>query len=190
VLKSKSRIAILGIVLGIILTAVAVALYFTDDFHPSIDWTITLAGKNHEEQTLSYQGLLKLQTYEANGGFFTTVGVVNGPYRVKGIVLKDLCKLVGGVSDGDAVMVSATDGYSMVYDYAQLSGGIITYDPVTLKEMPHEEQLVMLIYEINNIALPQSDGPVRIAVVGNESLLTEGHYWVKRVNKIEVLTIK
>ena len=189
-LKSKSRIAILGVVLGIILLVIAATLYFTGSSHQSIDWDITLIGKNQEEQILNYKGLIKLQAHEANGGFFTTVGVVNGPYRVKGIVIKDLCALVGGISSGDAVMVSATDGYSMVYDYIQLSGSIQTYDPVTLREVSHEEQWVMLIYELNNDPLPQGDGPLRIAVVGNESLLTEGHYWVKRVNKIEVLNVK
>jgi hypothetical protein len=32
--------------------------------------------------------------------------------------------------------------------------------------------------------------PLRIAVVGDKALLTEGHYWVKWVNKIEVISLQ
>ena len=191
-LKGRTRFAFLGVILGIVLIAVAAVYYMIGGAaEEPIEWNLTLIGKNQEEQVLSYQDVCKLKSEEANGGFFTTVGVVNGPYRVKGVELKNLCTLVGGISEGDGIMISATDGYSMVFDYKQLSGGIQTYDPVTLDEVPHEKQIVMLIYQQDGKKLTDSDGrPLRIAVVGSESLLTEGHNWVKWVNKIEVLDIE
>jgi DMSO/TMAO reductase YedYZ molybdopterin-dependent catalytic subunit len=110
---------------------------------------------------------------------------------VKGALLQDLCDLVGGVTSDDIVSVTAVDGYSMVFDYDQLGGDIETYDPVTLHEVPHETLKILLIYEQNGKTLSDSDGrPLRIAVVGSEALLTEGHNWVKWVNKIEVISLE
>ena len=43
----------------------------------------------------------------AQGGFFTTTGVVHGPYEVKGVSIEDLCELVGGLGPSDGVLVSA-----------------------------------------------------------------------------------
>jgi DMSO/TMAO reductase YedYZ molybdopterin-dependent catalytic subunit len=79
----------------------------------------------------------------------------------------------------------------MVFDYDQIfSGTIQTYDPVTIHEMPHEKQVVLLTYEQDGKTLSHSDGrPLRIAVVGSEALLTEGHNWVKWVDKIEVISL-
>jgi DMSO/TMAO reductase YedYZ molybdopterin-dependent catalytic subunit len=87
-------------------------------------------------------------------------------------------------------MVSAEDGYSMVFDYKELSGDIETYDPETIHEVPHNELIVLLIYELDGRPLSQYDGkPVRLAVAGDSALLTEGHYWVKWVNKLEVMNL-
>jgi DMSO/TMAO reductase YedYZ molybdopterin-dependent catalytic subunit len=186
---TKNKWAILGLVVGIILVIGAAAYYIWNNYAnvESIDWELTLVGKNNEQRVLSYKEIRDMPYQEARGGFFTTVGVVNGPYEVKGVLLKDLYGLVGGVTPDDLVSISATDGYAMVFDYDQLNGDIPTYDPVTLHELPHEKFMVLLIYEQDGKPLSDSDGkPLRIAVVGSEELLTEGHNWVKWVNKIEV----
>ncbi len=186
-----SKWAILGIVFGIVLMVGAV-LYYVFDYSATeaIDWDVTLVGKNNEQRTLSYKDIRHLPAQEGQGGFFTTVGVVNGPYEVKGVLLQDLCDLVGGVSEKDVVAVSATDGYSMVFDYDQLCGGIETYDPATIHEVTHETLMILLTYEQDGNSLPEGDGkPLRIAVVGDKPLLTEGHNWVKWVTKIEVIRL-
>jgi DMSO/TMAO reductase YedYZ molybdopterin-dependent catalytic subunit len=187
----KNRWAILGLVLGAVLIIAAAGFYIWQDTEEPIEWEVTLVGSNGEQQVLSYDEIRNLPYEEARGGFFTTVGVVNGPYEVKGVLLTELCKLVGGVSPEYVVAVSATDGYSMVFDYAQLFGDIETYDPVTLKEMPHEWLTVLLTYEQDGKTLSHNDGrPLRVAVAGSEALLTEGHNWVKWVDRIEVINLR
>jgi DMSO/TMAO reductase YedYZ molybdopterin-dependent catalytic subunit len=152
-------------------------------------WKVTLVGRDGAERTLSYDDITSLPSYEGNGGFFTTVGVVYGPYVAKGVTLSELCKLVGGVSPSDAVMVSATDGYSSVFDYDQVMGDFITYSSENLKETPHDELRTILMYQQDGKPLSDEDGkPLRIAIVGTKKgLLVEGSYWVKWVNRIEVL---
>ncbi len=152
-------------------------------------WKVTLVGREGAERILSYGDITSLPSYEGNGGFFTSVGVVYGPYMAKGVTLGELCKLVGGVTPSDLVMVSATDGYSAVFDYEQIMGDFITYSSEGLKETPHDELEIILMYRQDGKPLSHEDGkPLRIAIVGTKKgLLTEGSYWVKWVNRIEVL---
>ena len=155
----------------------------------SIEWNLTLVGD--EEIVLSYDEIKAMPSYEGYGGFFTTVGVVSGPFEARGIPLEDLCELVGGITPSDVVRVSAPDGYSMVLSYEQVQGDFVTYDPETMKEVPHGELKVILMYERDGKPLPEADGrPLRVAIVGADGLLTEGFYWVKWVDKIETLSFE
>ena len=152
-----------------------------------IEWNITLIGE--EEIVLSYDEIIAMPSYEGRGGFFTTVGIVNGPYEAKGVLLGDICDLVGGLGVGDAVRVSAPDGYSMVFSYDQVQGDFITYNPATMREVPHGELKLILVYEQDGLPLSDADGrPLRIAIVGSDALLTEGHYWVKWVDEVEIIS--
>lgn len=155
-----------------------------------IAWNITLAGADGEQKILTYDEITAMPTYVGHGGFFTTVGVINGPYEAKGVPLRDLCELVGGVTPSEIVMVSAADGYSTVFDYDQIMGNFITYSPQTLAEVPHGELEPILMYEQDGKSLSEESGkPLRIAVVGTDGLLTEGLYWTKWVTKIEIIKV-
>lgn len=137
---------------------------------------------------LNYQDIKAMPSYQGQGGFFSTVGAIFGPYEAQGVTLEDLGKLVGGITPQDVVMVSAQDGYSTVLDYEQVMGEYVTYD-TRLKEVPHEELKTILMYRQDGRLLRHDDGkPYRLAVVGNqEGLLVEGNYWVKWVDRIEIM---
>jgi len=154
-------------------------------------WELTLIGADGQQKILSMKYIRSLPSYTGDGGFFSTVGVVYGPYKAKGVLLSDICQLVGGVTPSDIVMISASDGYSTVFDYDQIMGNFITYDTQTLKETPHGELKAILMYQQDGNRVPHNDGkPLRIAIVGADGLLTEGNHWVKWVNQIEVLKIQ
>jgi hypothetical protein len=178
------------LIVGLLCIVAAVLVYF----HPwsgseaDIKGNLTLVGSNGDQRILSLSEIRAMKPCEGQGGFFTTTGVINGPYDVKGVCIEDLCDLVGGIGPSDLMFVSGTDGYSEVFDYDQVSGNLPTYDPVTLKEVPHEKLGLILIYEQNGKPLSHDEGgPLRLAVVGSESLLTEGFYWVRWVDRIEVI---
>jgi DMSO/TMAO reductase YedYZ molybdopterin-dependent catalytic subunit len=178
------------LIVGIICIATAIVTYAWSENHPeeTITWNVTLIGNNSEQKILHYDEITAMTAYMGHGGFITSVGVVNGPYECKGVPLSDLCELVGGVTPFDIVMISAADGYSAVFDYDQFIGGFVTYNPENLKEVPHGELKLILIYELDGNPLSDYDGrPLRLAVVGRDALLTEGVYWVKWVDKIEVI---
>jgi len=151
-------------------------------------WQLTVVGSDGSERVLSFQDIRELPAHKGNGGFFSTVGIVFGPYQTKGVTLEELCNTVGGIKPGEALMVSARDGYSTVLSYEQVMGDFITYS-TDLKEVPHQELKTILMYQQDGRLLSDADGkPLRIAIVGSPpNLLTEGNYWVKWVNKLEVL---
>jgi DMSO/TMAO reductase YedYZ molybdopterin-dependent catalytic subunit len=178
------------LITGVVLIATAIIL-FTSLYMPyqeNIEWDVTLVGSSGEKTTLTYDEIRALPPYMGNGGFFTSVGYINGPYRVRGVPITDLCNLVGGINPQDIVFVSASDGYSTVLDYNQAMGDFITYDPTTMKEVAHGELRLLLAYELDGRMLSPEEGrPVRLAIAGDDNLLTEGLYWVKWVEKIEII---
>ena len=178
-------------VIGTLLIVSSVLVYT----HPwqgkdSVVWNVMLDGADGQQKVLTYNEIKTMPAYSGKGGFFTTTGVVNGPFQVKGVPLIDLCNLVGGVTSSEAVMVSAKDGYSSIFDYDQLMGGLITYDPKTIKEVPHSELKIVLMYEQDGKPLSQDGGkPLRLAIIGTDGLLEEGNMWTKWITKIEIVKV-
>jgi DMSO/TMAO reductase YedYZ molybdopterin-dependent catalytic subunit len=184
--------------LGLILIVAAVLVYAEPwdggSSEGDIDWNLTIIGVNSENVTLSLKELRAMEPTMGQGGFFTTTGVVHGPYSLKGVSIEDLCDLVGGLGPSDGVLVSAmgTDGYSSFFERDEIDGNIATYEynSVTgnLEEVPHERLGLMVVYEQDGKPLSSGDGrPLRLAVAGSESLLTEGFRWVMWVDQVEVV---
>ena len=187
----KTRLLlIVGILCILASIIVYIAPWEKDSSDASTDWKLTLTGPNGTQKIMSYDEITHLPAYTGFGGFFSTAGLVYGPYKVKGVPLKALCDLVGGITPLEAVFVSATDGYSMVFNYDQVTKGVFdTYDPKTMKVVSHEtgELDLVLMYQQDGKPLSHDDGkPFRIATAGTQYLLVEGHNWVKWVDKIEV----
>jgi len=191
-MKMRRIIPIVLVIVGILCVFGAMAVYALErgNNQDRVEWNVTLVGAGGEQKTLSYDEIKAMPSYEGWGGFFSTAGVVSGPFKVKGVPLESLCEQVGGVNPSQAVLVYAVDGYSMVFDYDQISGKFDTYDPQTMKPTPHGELKLILMYREDGKPLSHDDGkPLRIATVGTDKLLIEGHFWVKWINKIEVINI-
>jgi DMSO/TMAO reductase YedYZ molybdopterin-dependent catalytic subunit len=155
-----------------------------------MEWELTLVGRDGQQVILSYDELLSMPAVETKGGFFSSVGVVYGPYPVKGIQLERLLDLVGGMNPTDVLLVTAQDGYSSVFDYRQLNGEIDTFEPNTLRLFPQGAVEFFIIYEQQGERLSEEDGkPLRLAIINPYGLLTEGHWWVKWVNRLEIRSL-
>ncbi|MFB3889360.1 MAG: hypothetical protein ACE14S_07705 [Candidatus Bathyarchaeia archaeon] len=152
------------------------------------DMTLTVVGANGEQVVLQSADIAALTQYTAPGGFKSSGGYIAAVGTYTGVPVLTLCDLVGGMTSDQTLTVTASDGYSMVYTYNQVSGkDFTTYDAVTGSEAAATQPMKMVInYFINGTALPSDEGPLRIGVTGPEGLLTEGHFWTKMVSKIEV----
>jgi hypothetical protein len=150
--------------------------------------TLTVVGADGTEKVLNEKDLAELTSVTSDGGYKTSGGIIATVGSFTGVSVLELCDLVGGITSADTLTVTAADGYSMVFTYSQVNGeDFTTYDPVTGSEKTATQPLTLIIYYFyNDTASPSDVGPLRMAVVGSEGLLTEGHFWVKQVVKIEV----
>jgi len=77
---------------------------------------------------------------------------------------------------------------------AQLkSGDFLTYDMATGDEIDYDGTLqAMVAYEIDGKPIdPNADGPLRLAIVSAErNQVTDGHWWVKWLNKLAVKPVE
>jgi hypothetical protein len=149
-------------------------------------WTLTLNGTT--SKVLGMDEIMSLPSITGHGYAVSTVGIRYGPYICKGVDLRDLVKVVGGVNSSQEIWVSAPDGYLWVFDYQQLQGeGFITLNE-DLQEIPSPPLRVLLMYEQDGHYLTYDEGgPLRIAIISDEKgVITEGSAWVKWVDHIEV----
>ena len=150
---------------------------------------LALVALNGTTVALNELDISRLQTFESKGGFKTSAGSLRGIGTYTGVRLIDLCNLVGGINDTCSLRVTASDGYSMVCAYDQVMGhNLVTFDPATGDEANHTQPLTtVLAYYKDGLDLNSEDGgPLRLGILGPEGLLTEGHWWIKYVVKIEI----
>ena len=154
-----------------------------------VPWTLTLVGFDGIQKNLSVSEVRALPSQSGNGYGVSTVGIKYGPYKIKGVALRDLLREVGGVAPNQTVHVSAADGYLWVFSYEQLQGEDLLCLDLNLKEMKEPVQMLpILMYEADGKPYPYDDGgPFRVATMTERpDVITEGSLWVKWVDRIEV----
>jgi hypothetical protein len=149
--------------------------------------SLTLVASNGTQRVIHEGDIGNLASYRAKGGYKNKLGKITGPDNYTGVPLTTLCDLVGGVQHDGLLLITSVDGYSITFTYAQVNGDFVTYDPITGNAMTHNQSLVpILAYFKNDVNVSSSDGPLRIAIVGPEGLITGSSYWSKSVVKLEV----
>jgi DMSO/TMAO reductase YedYZ molybdopterin-dependent catalytic subunit len=140
---------------------------------------------------LNMAQLKDLPITAGQGGIKSSTGQITIPEPFKGVSLKDLVASLGVPFDSSVgVMITAEDGYSMVFSYDQvMNGDFIAYDPAAGNEMTTHDPLTAIIaYERAGRPLNSAEeGTLRLIVVSaNNNQVVDGHWSVKWVNKVEV----
>lgn len=147
---------------------------------------LEVAGKDGSKK-LSLEEVKKLPATEGYGGIKSSTGKISLIGKYKGVSLDELFKLVGGFDVAGGVALTAKDGYEMTMSGDQIAKGqFIAYDPATGDEKKIDDKLtVILAYERDGKALDkESDGDLRLVIVGpKNNQVTDGHWWVKWINK-------
>jgi DMSO/TMAO reductase YedYZ molybdopterin-dependent catalytic subunit len=146
-----------------------------------------------ETKSLTLDEVKALPVTEGYAGIKSSTGKITPPVMVKGVALKDLAELIGGMDAAAGFNVVAEDGYSITYSFDQIeNGSFIAYDPATGAELKNPVKLTaILAYEVDGKQLdPKQDGTLRLAIVSSElNQVTDGHWSVKWVNKLEVKSL-
>lgn len=150
--------------------------------------SLTIVASNGTQVIHNSTDIAGLASYRAAGGYKNSIGTLVGPFNYTGVPLTTLLDLIGGITSYNSLKVVASDNYTAILTYDQVtSGNFTTYDPVTGNPVQHNESLTaMLAYYKNDVNLTSDEGPLRLVIVGPESLLTDSINWVKYVVKIEV----
>ncbi len=152
------------------------------DNEPPGPTVLTVIGKT----TITYD-MAKLKSYPAitnSGGFKKSTGTIVGPYTYKGVSVKYLLEQTGALDADYGIEVKASDGYTMTFTKAQVEGNFVIYDD-TGESLGINTVTMLLAYE--EVGKNKLDGgPIQLVLVGDESPLTDGHFWAK---KVVVLTI-
>ena len=80
---------------------------------------ITVVGKDGSKD-YSLEQLKDLPSAEGYAGIKSSTGRITPPVMMKGVLLEDLFKEVGGLADDAAVGIVAKDGYEMTMSVSQL----------------------------------------------------------------------
>jgi DMSO/TMAO reductase YedYZ molybdopterin-dependent catalytic subunit len=153
--------------------------------------TLTVVGGDGEQVVLDENNITDFTIVTADGGTKTNKGAIKDVGTYTGVPILEVLDLVGGVADGGSIKVTAADGYNSTVPYTQLNGEDMgTYDNEGNSVEATEPLTMIVAYAMNGTALTTEDaGPVRIAVVGPEGVITSGNVWSKVVVKIEVVPI-
>jgi DMSO/TMAO reductase YedYZ molybdopterin-dependent catalytic subunit len=140
-------------------------------------------------KTLTMEEIKEMPALEGWGGRMRSTGAIEGPFKLKGVPVIDLCELVGGINPDTAVKITSRDGYAMTFSYKQvMENDFITYDPVSQNEVPHEDLQMILAYQTDGNEMTfELGGPLRLAILSEKNQVTDGHWWSKWVEQIELV---
>jgi hypothetical protein len=150
---------------------------------------LTLVALNGTQLKLDEADIGNLPSYSGYGGFKNVLGNIKMWGTYTGVSLAVLCNLVGGIATNNSLRVTAADNYTITLTYAQFEGDFVTYNNVTGQQVPHNQSLTpILAYQFNGANLTSDEGgPLRLAIVGLEGLVTDSIYWVKFITKMEII---
>jgi hypothetical protein len=144
---------------------------------------LTLIGLNGTEVVLNSSDIASLPSTRGLGGV-STAAVDN----YTGVPLTNLCDIVGGIGNDSVVRITGSDNYSQTFSYDQIvNGNFTTYDPTTGDIVPHSEPLTLIIAYYKDDANLTSQGPLMVAIIGPEGLLTSPPLWVWYATEIQIL---
>lgn len=177
-MKRKS-IILLSLALTLSLLILSACQQPTTPQNPS--YSIELIDKDGNSQEVD---LGSLETHEYKGGFMKSTGTIVGPASFSGVSLFEVLELAGGITEDDALEVTASDGYTMTLTYEQVQGHLMTYNAdsqaLTVKDL---DSVLMTSAGDETFA----DGLPRLAFPSADAEISDGHFWVKLVSKLKIV---
>lgn len=151
--------------------------------------SLTVIGAKGQKTVLDSAKLAALKSCAGTGGYISEMSSMRYTGNFTGVPVTTLLNLVGGISSGDNVTFTGSDGYQITFSYQQIQGqNINTFNPCTLAaQTPTQPLTVMVAYCCNGTAISGGKGPLTVAIVGQQGLLTNGYWWAYLLVKIQVI---
>jgi len=152
-----------------------------EDVYSDTETALTLEGTTNHDYSM--EQIEDMNSYTGEGAFLNSAGNIEGPYEYKGV---NVTSLVSNVHSGDdyTLEVEASDGYVMTYTSEQINGGFKTYDDQGNPTSGEDVTPILAYEEIGEEDL--HGGPLRLVTIGENTPITDGHFWAKFVRYIRV----
>ncbi|MFW9915272.1 MAG: hypothetical protein ACFFGZ_06640 [Candidatus Thorarchaeota archaeon] len=190
---AQNRIIISGIFAGL-MVILAIALGWLaiellgdqDDGNGSEDVGSTIIMKAQDsEVVISLKDLEKLPKASGSGSMWHTQVRIVGPLNYTGVPLKNLLLSYFSLNKDYSLLVRAKDNYTQTLTKSQVEGQVMLYDenedPIGFGNVTP-----ILAYEHDSEPLADDEGPFRLAFIGPNNPVTQGHLWLKSVAEIEI----
>ena len=140
-------------------------------------------------KTYSLTDLHNMSVVSGYGGQKDKGGIITGPFPYQGVALTDLLNAVGGITAGQSVKITGSDGYIETLSYNQITNGTFNiYDTsgnqITTRTIP----TIAMVYSVKGTSLDSTTGPVEFGILYNLNFITDESIWVKMVNKIDIIS--
>ena len=78
---------------------------------------VQIIGKDGSSLNITYEELMLMNLMEGDSSYENLYGNIAGQGHYKGILVRDLLELVGGMTEGDLLTVTSSDGYAQEFGY-------------------------------------------------------------------------
>jgi tungstate transport system substrate-binding protein len=139
-------------------------------------------------KTYTLSVLKALPATVGSGATKNKAGTITGPNKYVGVSLTDIITAAGGMTDKQSVTVTAGDGFTKTFTYAQIYQGTFnvmdkTGNPATATTQP----FVLLTYLKDGVVLDSTTGPIQVGIMTAADQVSESSMWVKLAVKIEIV---
>ena len=187
--KKKELIGVIVIIM--LLTSMFLCCFGEEDdngnneVNDDANGTIVLTVLGKETKKYSMSQLKALPSISKSGGYKKTTGTIGGPFTLKGVKISYLLNEAGLIGESYSLEAKARDGYTMTYSKSQVEGNFITYNSAGESLGINQAAMILAYEEVGMSEL--TGGPLRIVIVGDDSPIADGHFWVKEVIQLKLL---
>ena len=139
-------------------------------------------------KTYSLTDLKDDNTTTGNGGEKEQDGTIIGPYPYIAVTLTDLLYPMGGITAGQSIKFTASDGSSRTLTYDQIiNGNFNVYNSTGNQITTSTKPIICIIYSENGSPLDSSTGPIELGTISTMNFITDQSMWLKMVQKIDII---
>ncbi|HUU07557.1 MAG TPA: metallophosphoesterase [Thermoplasmata archaeon] len=126
---------------------------------------VALVGRDGITVNLTFEELASMDPVEGDSSYENYFGNVGGVGHYSGVSIATLVELVGGMSEGDVLTITSSDGYLQTYGYLNVY-------PNETWNLAQGEMVLALEYDSS--AVPDWDSGPRIAMMPSDGLYSNG----------------
>ena len=113
--------------------------------------------------------------------------IITGPNNYVGVKFTTLLKASGGMTNSEALTITAQNGSTEDLSYAQIYQGTVnTYTLTGSTAADGQQPLFMLIYSMNGNALDSKTGPVETGIMTENDRASDASLWLPMTTQITV----